>query len=105
MWQPEGFIEVGKEHMVCKLNMGIYGLKQSGRVWHRTLRTQLEKVGFTSSDADSTIYFRFSANGSIKLSGWYVDDGLLAANSPQVMDRMITNIRGSFEIQDLGELN
>ena len=105
MQQPESFIKVGKEHMVCKLNKGIYGLKQSGRVWHHTLKTQLEKVGFTSSNTDSTVYFRFGANGSIELSRWYVDDGLQATNSPQAMDCMITDIRGSFKIQDLGELN
>ena len=38
MRQPEGFIEKGKEHLVCKLKKGLYGLKQSGRVWHETLK-------------------------------------------------------------------
>ena len=31
MKQPEGFIAKGKEHLVCKLNRSIYGLKQSPR--------------------------------------------------------------------------
>ena len=30
MDQPDGFIEEGKEASVCKLNKGLYGLKQSG---------------------------------------------------------------------------
>jgi hypothetical protein len=34
-----------------------------------------------------------------------VDDGLLASNSVESMDRMIENIGGSFDIQDLGEPN
>ena len=34
MRQPEGFISEGQEHLVCKLNKGIYGLKQSGCIWH-----------------------------------------------------------------------
>jgi hypothetical protein len=103
MRQPEGFVQPGKENLVCKLYKGIYGLKQSGRVWHHTLKSELGKLGFTPGDADTTVYFKFGEGGNIQLSGWYVDDGLLAANSTESMDRMINDIRGSFDIQDLGE--
>ena len=37
MQQPEGFIESGKEHLVCHLQQSIYGLKQSPRCWNHTL--------------------------------------------------------------------
>ena len=103
MRQPEGFVETGKEDLVCKLKKGIYGLKQLGRVWHQTLKREMYKIGFISGKADSTIFFKFGNNGSVQLVGWYVDDGLLAANSSETMDSMVTAIKGSFEIQDLGE--
>ena len=103
MRQPEGFVKPGKENLVCKLKKGIYGLKQSGRVWHQTLKREMHKIGFVSGKADSTIFFKFGNNGSIQLVGWYVDDGLLAANLSETMESMVTAIKGSFEIQDLGE--
>ena len=102
MKQPEGFVEKGKEHLVCKLKKGIYGLKQSGRVWHETLRREMEKLGFKPGDADTTIFFRFGDN-KVEIAGWYVDDGLLATSSVESMERMITDIKGSFDIQNLGE--
>ena len=34
MTQPEGFVVKGKEHLDCKLNNSLYGLKQSPRCWN-----------------------------------------------------------------------
>ena len=34
MSQPTGFEEVGKEHMICKLQKSIFGLKQTFRQWY-----------------------------------------------------------------------
>ena len=92
-----------KEDLVCKLKKGIYSLKQSGWVWHQTLKQEMYKIGFILGKAESTIFFKFRNNGSIQLVGWYVNDRLLAANLSETMDSMVTAIKGSFEIQDVGE--
>ena len=100
MRQPEGFIKEGKENMVCKLNKGVYGLKQSGQVWHHILCCKMEKMGFMPGKADMTVYFRFRERGEIEIVGWYVDDGLIAANSTKSMENILKDIKGSFDIQD-----
>ena len=48
MKQPEGFVEKGKEHLVCKLNKNIYGLKHSPRCWMQFLMTTCVKLGFVN---------------------------------------------------------
>lgn len=54
MHQPEGFIESGKEHLVCKLAKILYGLKQASRVWYQTLCDFLESMGFRRLIKDSS---------------------------------------------------
>ena len=56
MKQPEGFVEEGKEHLVCKLNKSIYGLKQSPRCWNAVLDDHLRKIGFRQLTSDPCIY-------------------------------------------------
>ena len=102
MKQPEGFVKEGEEHLVCQLNKGMYGLKQSGRVWHQTLKHELEKLGFEAGKADPTIFFRFHDDGNVEMGGWYINDGLLAATTVNGMETMVEDIKGSFDIQDLG---
>ncbi|CAL2237494.1 unnamed protein product [Prunus armeniaca] len=58
MRQPEGFVKERKEHIVCKLDKIIYGLKQASRRWylkfHQTAlkfkETELEKVPLVKGD-------------------------------------------------------
>jgi hypothetical protein len=35
MKQPEGYVEQGKEHLVCELRKALYGLGQADIVWNK----------------------------------------------------------------------
>ena len=50
--QPEGFIIAGQESLVCRLHKGLYGLKQSSRLWNITFDCFITRFGFTISSAD-----------------------------------------------------
>ena len=55
MQQPEG-IEVGGPEYVCRLIKSLYGLKQAGRVWNRTLHAVLTSMGFSRVQSDHGLY-------------------------------------------------
>ena len=55
MQQPEGYIQPGSDHLVCKLKKSLYGLKQSPRCWNTTLTEFLESINFKRNVADPCI--------------------------------------------------
>ena len=46
MEQPPYFVSSTIPYYVCKLHISLYGLKQSSRMWHQKLHTNLEAIGF-----------------------------------------------------------
>jgi len=89
---PNGF------KMVCRLRRGLYGLKQSGRVWNKKLVGVLERNGFTQLNGDPSILVREGI-----LIGVYVDDLLIAARTMQEVQEVKDVLNRAFEMKDLGE--
>ena len=66
--QPEGLEKIDEEGkpLVCLLRKSLYDLKQSGRNWHRTLKSYLEELALTVqflvraclSDEDEDIFMK-----------------------------------------------
>lgn len=56
MRQPDGFIEKGKEHMLCKLKRSIYGLKQASRTWNTYFDNAIKSFGFEQCLDESCVY-------------------------------------------------
>ena len=44
---PEG-LPGNLQNMVCRLRKGLYGLKQSARVWYRRISNTFKRLGFVS---------------------------------------------------------
>ncbi|KAL0401655.1 UNVERIFIED_CONTAM: Retrovirus-related Pol polyprotein from transposon TNT 1-94 [Sesamum latifolium] len=49
MEQPDGFTQPGHEHLVCKLKISLYGLKQSPRQWYKRFDSYMLKIGYKRS--------------------------------------------------------
>ena len=103
MKQLEGFVEEGKEHLVCKLKQSLYGLKQSPRCWNYTLDAHLTSMGYVQSTSDPCIYT--SSEGDTSIIGVYVDDFVIAAKSNEKIEEIKTALSKKFDVKDLGELH
>lgn len=73
MCQPPGFAAPGQEHLVCKLEKGIYGLQQSGHGWYVTMYTGFTKMGFMCCAVDHVVFFKHQ-NGKSVIVTVHVDD-------------------------------
>ena len=91
MKQPERFEVKGKEHLVCKLNRSLYGLKQSPRCWNEALNSQLKKMYFKQLENDPCIY-TLTLGGEIYIAAVYVDDIILASKSSTHIQEFIKSI-------------
>ena len=102
--QSEGFEVKGKEHLVCKLNRSLYGLKQSPRCWNEALNSQLKKMHFKHLENDPCTY-TLTSRGEIFIATVYVDDIILASKSSTRIQEFIKSISESFDIKDMGKLH
>ena len=83
---------------VLHLKKALYGLKQSGRLWYETLRDTLVAIGFKPTETDPCVFVH--ADGSIIVI--HVDDGIIAAQTDEIADRVITQLQQHFTVKDLG---
>ncbi|KAL9954406.1 hypothetical protein ACROYT_G041940 [Oculina patagonica] len=86
MKHPEGYVKQGEEHLVCKLEKSLYGLKKTSRCWNKTFRECIEKIGFTPSSADSCSFVR--KEDTLTIIEVYVDDLMIQARNISEMKRV-----------------
>ncbi|CAM6116227.1 unnamed protein product [Calypogeia fissa] len=101
MLQPAGFEEPGKEHLVCKLNRSIYGLKQSPRVWYEEVDNFLRSIGCIRSKLDPNLYFTYES-GHLVVLLLFVDDLLITGSNSIAIDAMKQTLSHKYEMKDLG---
>jgi hypothetical protein len=102
--QPTGFVDSSCPDLVCGLNKSLYGLKQAPRAWYSRFATFLLTLGFVETKSDTSLFIYHHADGVAYLV-LYVDDIVLTASSPQVLQRIITSLQQEFAMKDLGQLH
>lgn len=102
MMQPQGFVEKGKENLVCKLNKSIYGLKQAPRCWNSELDSFLKSMHFVQSKSDPCIYVKNGENFFV--ISVYVDDIILACKSIDEIESVKNQLKSKYQMTDFGSL-
>ena len=103
--QPEGFTVSGKEHLVCKLNKSLYGLKQSPKCWNDELDKYLRALNFKQLDSDPCMYINNNNNDELIILAIYVDDIVIASRSTEYIQKIKNDLNARYKMKDLGKLN
>lgn len=103
MKQPKGYEERGPtgEPWVCRLKKGLYGLKQSGRLWYQKLRETLDRLGFKQIKSDPSIDIWFTG-GVLVIPPIFVDDVTIVSQDKEKINVTKAAIGKYFKIKDLG---
>jgi hypothetical protein len=104
MKQPPGYIDQNFLQHVCKLDMALYGLKQTLRAWYSKLSAKLVLLGFKASKAD-TLLFIYNKSGVTIFLLVYVDDIIVTSSSQSAIMALLDVLHLEFALKDLGNLH
>ena len=100
-YSPQG------ERLVARLSKSLYGLSQAGRQWSILLATFLTEYGMTRSTIDPCLFMLAGGagrpNDKLVVVVW-VDDLVIATNSPALRDKFVKDLHARFPVDDKGEL-
>ena len=89
---------------MCLLSRSLYGLKQAPQAWYQRIAAFLQSLGFrsTRSDASLFVYHQGADTAYLLL---YVDEIILTASAPDLLQRLTARLRDEFALKDLGPLH
>lgn len=77
----------------------MYGLRQSGHNWNEELHAKLNEMGFTRLNSDFGLYIHAETKSILSV---YVDNMLLATETPEYNNKFCQQLRESFKIEEFG---
>ncbi|CAI7833532.1 unnamed protein product [Closterium sp. NIES-53] len=99
---PPGFTDTFPPGTQWSLRRPVYGLRQSPRKWHDTLRSTLHGLGFRPSSAEPSLFVRNGSTPFFILV--YVDDLVFAIADRAALAEVKSELQKIHTCTDLGEL-
>ena len=88
--------------LVYRLVKPLYGLKQAGFEWNKTLDSAMREIGFSNYPADPCLYSKIEKDGTWTATAVWVDDFIWAGIGDGI-DHAIDALKLKFGLQDMGE--
>jgi len=73
MEQPAGFVEPGKEYLVCRLKKSLSSLKQAPREWYKKFDLFMAQHNFRKKSTNHCAFVKNYKNGESNILLLYVD--------------------------------
>ncbi|GJX61554.1 ribonuclease H-like domain-containing protein [Tanacetum coccineum] len=86
------------------LTRSLYGLKQAPRAWFQRFAGYATRAGFYHSLCDSLLFI-YRQGSQVAYLLIYVDDIILTASCPALLQQIIGSLNNEFDMTDLGTLN
>ncbi|KAE8216983.1 hypothetical protein CF326_g9617, partial [Tilletia indica] len=102
---PEGWEQQDPKATGLLVRKGLYGFKQSARLWWLDVVAKLSALDFTHSDADWGIFVRIEPDGSRTIVFVYVDDFLIAGKTQKIIDSVRNGLKASYKMTDIGAVS
>ena len=102
--QPTSFVDPAQPEMVCRLNKSLYGLKQAPRAWYSRFTSFQLSLGFAEARSDTSLFI-YHQGSDVAYLLLYVDDIVLTASSPALLQQTISALQREFAMKDLGQLH
>jgi hypothetical protein len=92
MRQPPEYENFATPGYVCRLDKALYGLKQAPRAWYSRISSKLHTLGFSSSQADASLFY-YQKNSITSFLLVYVDDIIVTSSCMQAVDAVLADLR------------
>ncbi|CAI5480178.1 unnamed protein product [Closterium sp. Yama58-4] len=102
--RPPGFTRSFPPGTQWSLRRPVYGLRQTPREWHDTLRTTLAALGFAPSTADPSLFLRTDTSLPPFYILVYVNDLVFATADTEALTLVKSELQKRHTCTDLGEL-
>ena len=100
MHLPPGYTQKGK---VAKVKRGLYGLCQSGNLWHKTLSSAFNVLGLTHSAVDHGVFYSHN-DDQTTIVCTSTDNFTITGSPSEWILRFKHDLENHFKMTDLGDL-